>query len=301
MQMNNRKKTIVAIILIIMILLAIFGMIKINNGEIELIQLSSQTNDRMMGYIIRTTDGKTIVIDGGMNTDAENLKKYIKEYNNNIDYWFITHPHRDHAGAFIDIAENNDDININKVYYCANSLEWYQEYSADRVGEIQKFYQAIENKKINTIKSEPKIGDYIKIDNIKIEILGINNPEIIVNPINNSSMVFKLYINNKSILFLGDTGEESSKKLIDNYGEKLKSNIVQMAHHGQQGATEELYKLVNPEICLWPTPEWLWNNDSGEGYNSGPWKTFETRMWMENLEVKNNYVAKDGDITIKVK
>lgn len=301
MKMNKKQKTIVPIILIIIILLVIFGIVKTNKEEIELIQLSSQTNDRMMGYIIKTDNGKTIVIDGGMSTDAENLKKYINQYDNNIDYWFITHPHRDHAGAFIDIVENSNDIKINKVYYSANPLEWYQEYSSDRASEIEKFYQAIENQKISLIKSEAKIGDCIKIDNVKIEILGINNPEITVNPINNSSMVFKLYVNNKSILFLGDTGEESSKKLIDNYGEKLKSNIVQMSHHGQQGATEELYKLVNPEICLWPTPEWLWNNDSGEGYNSGPWKTLETRKWMENLKVKNNYVAKDGDITIKVK
>lgn len=299
--MNKKIKSIILILLIIIVLISIFVIKEINKEKIELIQLSSQTNDRMMGYIIRTNNGKTIVIDGGMNTDAENLKKYIKQYNNRIDYWFITHPHRDHAGAFIDIIENNDDININKVYYCANPLEWYQKYSADRVIEIEKFYQAIENQKINEIKSEPQIGDKITIDNIQIEILGINNPEITTNPINNLSMVFKLYVNNKSILFLGDTGEESSKKLIDKYGRKLKSDIVQMAHHGQQGATEELYKLVKPKICLWPTPEWLWSNDSGEGYNSGPWKTLETIKWTEDLKVEKNYVAKDGDITIEVK
>ena len=299
--MNKKIKSIIFILLVIIILISIFGIKEIKKKKIELIQLSSQTNDRMMGYIIRTNNDKTIIIDGGMNTDAENLKKYIKQYNNRIDYWFITHPHRDHAGAFIDIVENSEDIKINKVYYCANPLEWYQKYSADRASEIEKFYQAIENQKINEIKGEPQIEDKITIDNIQIEILGINNPEITTNPINNSSMVFKLYVNNKSILFLGDTGEESSKKLIDKYGPKLKSDIVQMAHHGQQGATEELYKLVNPKVCLWPTPEWLWNNDSGKGYNSGPWKTLETRKWMEDLNVEKNYVAKDGDITIEIK
>lgn len=299
--MNKKIKSITIILLIIIILISIIGIKEISKEKMELIQLSSQTNDRMMGYIIRTNNGKIIVIDGGMDTDAENLKKYVKQYDNNIDYWFITHPHRDHVGTFIDIVENSDDININKVYYCANSLEWYQEHSPDRVNEVEEFYKAIENQRIKEIKSEPQIGDKFRIDNIQIEILGINNPEITTNPINNSSMVFKLYVNNKSILFLGDTGEESSKKLIDQYGKKLKSNIVQMAHHGQQGATEELYKLVKPKICLWPTPEWLWNNDSGEGYNSGPWKTLETIKWMEDLNVKKNYVAKDGDITIEVK
>ena len=75
-------------------------------------------------------------------------------------------------------------------------------------------------------------------------------------------MVIKVKVNHKKILFLGDTGTESSEKLIKGQGNNLKADIVQMAHHGQAGATEELYKIVKPEICLWPTPEWLWNNNS---------------------------------------
>ena len=56
-----------------------------------------------------------------------------------------------------------------------------------------------------------------------------------------------------------------------------------------------------PKICLWPTPEWIWNNDNGEGENTGPWKTFETRKWIEDLGVKQNIIEKDGDITITIK
>ena len=74
-----------------------------------------------------------------------------------------------------------------------------------------------------------------------------------------------------------------------------------MSHHGQAGATKELYKEISPKICLWPTPEWLWNNDSGQGENSGQWKTFETRSWIEELGVKENYIAKDKDIKIEIK
>ena len=113
-------------------------------------------------------------------------------------------------------------------------------------------------------------------------------------------MVTKFYIGGKTLLILGDTGINSSQKLLNKQKEKLKSDIVQMAHHGQSGATEELYKVVNPKICLWTTPEWLWNNDAGEGLNTGPWKTFETRKWMEKLKVEKNYIAKDGDIEITI-
>ena len=102
-------------------------------------------------------------------------------------------------------------------------------------------------------------------------------------------------------MVLGDTGVNLSKKLLDTQKEKLKSDIVQMSHHGQNGATKELYSQIQPQICMWPTPEWLWKNDSGTGEDSGTWKTKATRKWMEELNVKENYVEKDGNITIKIK
>ena len=113
-------------------------------------------------------------------------------------------------------------------------------------------------------------------------------------------MVIQIQVNQKKILFLGDTGTESSEKLIKNQGKNLKSDIVQVAHHGQAGATEELYKIVNPKICLWPTIDWLWDNIADGKKNAGQFKTMETRQWMENLKVKQNYLAQDGIKLIKI-
>ena len=73
-----------------------------------------------------------------------------------------------------------------------------------------------------------------------------------------------------------------------------------MAHHGQNGATLELYKKIDPSYALWPTPDWLWDNNIGDGFDTGPYKTIETRNWMKSLNVKKNYIEKDGDITIKI-
>ena len=117
---------------------------------------------------------------------------------------------------------------------------------------------------------------------------------------NNSSMVIKCMVNNKSIIFLGDTGQESGEKLLANQKEQLKADYVQVAHHGQAGAGEELYKAINPKVAMWPTPDWLWNNDSGQGEDSGTWKTKETRAWLEDIGVKENIIEKDGNITIKI-
>ena len=73
-----------------------------------------------------------------------------------------------------------------------------------------------------------------------------------------------------------------------------------MSHHGQSGVDKDVYETIQPEICLWPTPEWLWNNNPGSGYNTGNWTTLETRKWVEDLKVKTNYVEKDGDISFRV-
>ena len=99
----------------------------------------------------------------------------------------------------------------------------------------------------------------------------------------------------KSVLFTGDLGVEGGEKLLGGpYRDRLKSDYVQMAHHGQNGVTEAFYIAVSPKYCLWPTPGWLWNNDSGSGVNSGQWKTLEVRQWMRKLNVRKHYVAAFG-------
>ncbi len=260
--MKEKNKIIKILIIVFLTVMLIFGVyyIKRINNYIYLTQFTPSSTRQMMGYGIKSINGKIIVIDGGTKEDAPQLESYIEDNGGKVDCWFITHPHIDHAGAFEVISENkNIEIDI-----------------------------------------EPEINDIIKIDNVAVKILGVKNPEITNNAINNQSMVFQIKVNHKKILFLGDTGVESSEKLIKNQRENLKADIVQVAHHGQSGATEEFYKIVKPKICLWPTPEWLWNNNANGAEDSGPWKTKETRKWMEDLKVKQNYVAKDGIQDIKI-
>ena len=301
MEKKGSKKilAIVTIIILIIVLVISATIFYRYTNRIKLTQFAPQTASQMMGYRIITPKGKVIIIDGGTKGDSKQLQNAINEAGGTVDAWFFTHPHEDHTGAFIDIIENTD-IKINKIYTSVHDIEWYRNNDAEVINENEDFLKALENEKVKGIIQEPKVNEQIKIDNVIIEILGIKNPEITENAGNNSSMVMKFYINNKSILFLGDTGKESCEKLIQTQKEKLKSNIVQMAHHGQSGATEEFYKIVQPEICLWPTPLWLWNNDSGNGEDSGSWKTKETRAWVENLKVKENYIAKDGVYTIEI-
>ncbi|MFA6948983.1 MAG: MBL fold metallo-hydrolase, partial [Eubacteriales bacterium] len=113
--------------------------------------------------------------------------------------------------------------------------------------------------------------------------------------VNNSSIVIKMTLGGKTVMFLGDLGVEAGEKLLGMYGEKLKSDYCQMAHHGQNGVTREVYAAVAPECCLWCTPQWLWDNNAGKGYNTHCWQTIIVRAWMDELGVSRHYAVKDGD------
>ena len=277
---RKNKATRVAIIVIVMLIIVIkFSYIKYKNG-LTLIQLHDNSPRQMMGYVL-SMKNKTIVVDGGLKEDASNLIDNINKVGGGkVDAWFITHPHMDHAQAFMEIVENTN-LEIGKVYVTLNNLDWYKQYEAARIQEIERFFEIIQSDKIKDKVEEVNLNQKIDIDNLQCEILGIKNPEITTNPINNSSMVIKMNINNKSILFLGDTGKESGEKLLENQKRKLKSDIVQMAHHGQNGVDKDVYEAIQPKICLWPTPEWLWDNNSGTGYNTGNWK-LDRRIRSEN-------------------
>lgn len=299
MKKHKIVKSITIIILIVILLITGLFYINRRNNYIILTQFAPTTSRQMMGYGIKTINGKIIIIDGGTQEDATQLEEYITNNGGKVDAWFITHPHIDHSGAF-EVISQNKNIQIDKIYMSITDKDWYITNEPPREIDIDEFFNIIESENIKQKIIQPEIGDIIKIDNITAEILGIKNDEITANAINNSSMVIKMKVNNKKILFLGDTGVESSEKLIKNQGKNLKADIVQVAHHGQNGAIEELYKIVKPEICLWPTPVWLWENNSNGQEDSGPWKTKETRKWMEDLKVKYNYVAKDGPQDIKI-
>ena len=297
-----KKEKIISILAIALCIIAVvISVVRMSNeNTIQLTQLSDQSTRQMMGYILKTKNNKIIVIDGGTAEDTENLAKQINKRGGKIDAWFFTHLHDDHLGAFSNIVKDNQ-IEIDKIYCSFNEYSWYEENEPARADFSKQILGILKQDNIKSKVEDVSLNQKINIDGINIEILGIKNPEITENAGNEQSMVIKFNTGKTTFLVLGDTGVKSSEKLLNTQKEKLKSDIVQMAHHGQNGATKELYEQINPTICMWSTPEWLWNNDSGEGKGSGTWKTLETRQWMEELKVKKNYVEKDGDITIKLK
>ncbi len=263
------------------------------NDCFELWQLPAQTIGQMNSYVIKTANDKVIVIDGGNTGDAPYLRGFVAAMGNKVDHWFITHPHPDHADAFIEIIKSPADLKIGHIYGTMPDEKWISEYDSNYLYVIQNLNKALKESGRQMKPLNP--GQIIGIDGVKVEIFSTLNPEITSNAINNSSLVFKLTDDCKSVLFLSDLGVQAGNKLLKSpFVNKLKSDYVQMAHHGQNGVSRDFYEKVNADYALWPTPVWLWENDNGGGTNSGPWKTLEVRKWMEELGIKKNYVSAFG-------
>lgn len=266
-------------------------------GVGELWMLGSATGAQNLSIVIRSPHGKLIVVDGGWEADADKLSSLILQQGGEVSAWLITHPHEDHVGALYAILNDaSRKIKIDKIYCSLATPDWYRQVSPTGAGIADQLLNAFTKLPVGTVKNNIGRGTEIDIDDVHIRVLN-NRGTYINNGVNNSSLVYKMNVSGQSILILGDLAYDGGKDLIKTCtAAELKSDIVQMAHHGQQGVDQDAYALIAQTTCLWPTPAWLWNNDNGGGVGSGPWGTLTTRAWMDALGVKDNRSLKDGDV-----
>lgn len=270
-----------------------------DNPKMVMWQMPDVNTPQKMGYVLRTCDGHTIVFDGGWDKDVPYLLDLIKtECGGKVDAWFLTHAHIDHCGAIAEIAKNYlDEIEIENLYYNFPTQEWLDQTEPGTKGETKIVFDGLS--KYTKPFRAPKVNEVFEFGPLTIKCLNDFDENLTMNSINNSSICFRLDVAGKSILILGDLGREGGDRLVEMQGaEVLNCDFCQMAHHGQSGVKREFYEIVKPTVCLWPTPKWLWHVDSGKGYGSGPWKTLETREWMDHLLAEKHFVMKDGLIKI---
>lgn len=258
------------------------------------------TAAQLLSVIIETGEGGLIVVDGGWTDNADYLLNQIKQKGGHVQAWLITHPDSDHAGAIAEILyKHPGEITIDGIYYDFFDDSWYQQKDpevAKMVGFIRGAFATVPPQ---TLHGDIVRGQVIDAGPARIQVLN-KAYDCDSDFINNSSVTYLVSLNGTNTVFLGDLGRAGGEKLLadDDLG-ALKCDIVQLAHHGQNGVDYDVYKALRPKIALWPTPQWLWDNDNGGGPGSGPWLTQETKNWMVRLGVKTNYCIKDGDQVIE--
>lgn len=275
------------------------NLVDLNLGGGTLLQIGNRSHIQSMMYLIETTNGKRIMIDSGnylKDEDGKHLYDLLRQKGGKVDAWIFTHAHDDHFGGLLWIWENieNPQLEIGEIYFNFPPLEWIASKSERLAKYTKRFVDFLKEQNMKqTVLSKNTI---ISVDDISIEVLNDLEGYESYTDFNDTSIAFLVHFPKRSVLFLGDLAVEGGNKLLEVCShEKLRQDIVQMAHHGQRGVTKEFYSVVKPKICLYCTPDWLWENDNGGGKNSGPWKTLETRSWMEELGAQASFPHAYGD------
>lgn len=221
-------------------------------------QLPIVASFKSMSYCIKTADGSHFVIDGGDAAEAEYLENFINEQlDGRVDAWFITHPHKSHVGAFEKIIAESS-VTVNKIVYSYHDPETVSKREPKSVNDVIAFNKAIKNSKIPSVRV--KSGDRLKFGKCIVKIIVSESLESDRNHLNDRGVIYKFNFKTASILFLGDVGRDASFSLLSSYDNELKSDILQMAHHGYYGVSNELYDTISPNICLWPTRKEMWQS-----------------------------------------
>ncbi len=241
---------------------------------------------------LKTPSGKNILIDGGGNRDKEKYdvgKKVLLPYLldrrvKKLDYIIVSHFDADHAQGLEAVIQN---IKVKNIIVCKQA--------SDSV-LYQEIIKLCKKKNVNIITV--KRGQTIKIDKyVHFQIL--HPGDIMLDDgkggLNANAIVAKMYctIKNKTttIMFTGDIEEKAEEELVKIYGDKLKADILKVAHHGSKtSSTAEFLKCVSPKIALIGV-----GKDNTFGHpNSG------VLSRLEDINAKIYRTDKQGEITVTI-
>lgn len=243
--------------------------------------------------LICTPTGKNVLIDGGGSRTPDKydvgekvllpylLDRRIKK----LDYIIISHFDADHAQGIETVI---DKIKVKNIVVSRQ---------ASQSAEYDKIIKMCKEKKIRII--EAKRGETIMVDkyaNFDILHPGDTLLDDGKGGLNANAIVAKLnYKTEKglfTVLFTGDIEYDAEQELVKEYGNKLKSDILKVAHHGSKtSSSQNFIELVKPKIALIGV-----GKDNTFGH---PNESVLERL--RDLKCKIYRTDENGEISIKVK
>lgn len=241
-----------------------------------------------MSYVIQLSDGTFFIVDGGWcdsdAKEADRLYNHLTALAGDNDIviagWIFTHCHGDHIGTFNFFVEKyHDSVTIKELLYnfpadtdIANSSSYYMlDNSAQRYSKFRSV--------ISTYLTDTKIvklhsGYKFYYADLEVEILQTLEdlyPSTVANyDFNSSSTIFTLKIAGQKMLFLGDISDVGAQKLNSAYTTALKSDFVQIAHHGLNYSShiKSIYVSADAKYVFFPTSEGWYNQHGGSTANN---------------------------------
>lgn len=177
-----------------------------------------------------------ILVDAGSPSAGYRVVQYLKSLGiDEIDHFILTHPHDDHIGGVFSVLANFKVENIYDNGFSNFKSILFPDYVKAVRSDLTK-YQILQ------------AGEKILSDAVTIEVLNPLLPP--TGHLNNDSIVLKLTHGDIKFLLAGDMGNIGEKRLLK-INEDLKSQILKIAHHGENDANLlEYLDAVDPETGI---------------------------------------------------
>lgn len=298
---------------------------QLNIGNVK--NANGVLNGNGMSYAFQLSDGSFVLIDGGnptLDSEIDRLYDWLAEQTPEgqpirIAAWLITHLHWDHIGVFYNfMVKYHDRVEVDSVltnyptYQYLQSFLNYQGENGDGKGYLgetikpdlspgwhDKNYADFESVlKLYFDDDEiivPHTGQTMKIGNVQIEILYTHEdfyPHAMY-VTNNMSVVYRITVGDTSFVFGGDAEEEAQDICVKINGSTMKSDYVQVNHHGYNGSVV-YFQTIAPRVALLPNGGY--KKSTGWGALLGS----TANRWLAR-KVDQTVFAGDGITTVELK
>ncbi len=289
----------------------------------KIFQFADVEDYQCMSYLIESSRGELVVIDGGRAWQSQKLVDEIKARNGVVDAWIITHAHDDHAGVLASVLEaewHKTEIDIREILIGDMDYEAVEKQGTERVGMVAYLQMGLEkHDKVRVLKA----GDELDVIGLHMKVLHTCNQTVVENSdniLNDGSMVFTLEGKKRRLLFLSDTADNSRElaqeigdpsqgsrigrliadEILENYPDDVKSWAVQMSHHGNGSYPDYFYEAISPQWAFFDAPDWLIENRDKETGEESYYSTPHYVQLMERMGAKIiSYGTKRSSVTFR--
>lgn len=196
-------------------------------------------------------DGQTMMIDSGVSGSEEKVMNMVRELElARLDYFVLTHPHADHAGNALAVANYLYDNGgaVGAYYYSGYPAPEGRKTEAD-IADFMAARGVAADRAVHA-------GRRWNIGGVTVEALGpleaeVNSGNTADEFVNNVSILLKMTYGSSTYLTGGDLYISQELLLIGRLGRRLRADIMKANHHGLYTSnSREWLRAVSPLVMV---------------------------------------------------